>query len=204
MAAYFICIGYRVLGKEWSLNLDTLDKFIGLIICHGIVGVRNWPLKSLWNSDWVCPMFSKTMSRDDLAQKMSILRFDVKSERRDRIEHNKFCLASYIWQSFIENCQKSYIPSQNLTVDEQLLLCKARCKFIQYMANKPDKFGLKFWLIVDVNSKYLYNGFPYVGKDETHATSTSLSTDVVLKLIEPLANCGKHNLIKIKKLHVHF
>ena len=72
------------------------------------------------------------------------------------------------------------------------------------MANKPDKFGLKFWLIVDVNSKYLYNGFPYVGKDETCATSTSLSTDVVLKLIESLANYGKHNLIKIKKLHEHF
>ena len=72
------------------------------------------------------------------------------------------------------------------------------------MANKPHKFGLKFWLIVDVNSKYLYNGFPYVGKDETRATSTSLSTDVVLKLIELLANCGKQNLIKIKKLHKHF
>ena len=149
-------------------------------------------------------MFSKTMPRDDFAQIMSFLRFDVKSERRDRIAHDKSCLASYIWQSLIGNCQKSYIPSQNLTVDEQLLPCKARCKFIQYMANKPDKFGQKFWLIVDVNSKYLYNGFPYVGKDETRATSTSLSTDVVLKLIEPLANCGKHNLIKIKKLHEHF
>ena len=116
-------------------------------------------------------MFSKTMSRDNFAQIMSFLRFDVKSERRD----DKFCLASYIWQSFIDNCQKSYIPSQNLTVDEQLLPCKARCKFIQYMANKPDKFGLKVRLIVDVNSKYLYNGFPYVGKDETRATSTSVN-----------------------------
>ena len=79
---YFICIGYRVLGKEWSLNLDTLDKFIGLIICCGIVGARNWSLKSLWNSDWGCTTFSKTMSRDDFAQIMSFLRFDVKSERR--------------------------------------------------------------------------------------------------------------------------
>ena len=37
MAAYFICIGYRVLSKEWSLNLDTLDKFIGLIIAVGLL-----------------------------------------------------------------------------------------------------------------------------------------------------------------------
>ena len=91
------------------------------------------------------------MSQDDFAQIMSFLRFDIKSERRDRIAHDKFCLVSYIWQSFIENCQKSYIPSQNLTVDEQLLPCKAQCKFIQYMANKPDMFGLKFGLIVDMS-----------------------------------------------------
>ena len=30
---------------------------------------------------------------------------------------------------------------------------KARCTYIQYMANKPDKFGLKFWMMVDVDSK---------------------------------------------------
>jgi hypothetical protein len=33
------------------------------------------------------------------------------------------------------------------------------------MPNKPDKFGIKFWLLVDVESKYIVNGFPYLGKD---------------------------------------
>ena len=54
------------------------------------------------------------------------------------------------------------------------------------MANKPDKFGLKFWLAVDVENKYLFNGFPYVGKYETRNANVSVSTDEVLKLMAPL------------------
>ena len=92
------------------------------------------------------------------------LRFDLKSERRTNLEHDKFCLAFSIWIPCVENCQKAYIPNVFITVDKQLLPCKACCKFIQYMENKPDKFGLKFWMTVDVESKYFYNGFPYLGK----------------------------------------
>jgi len=58
------------------------------------------------------------------------------------------------------------------------------------MANKPDKFGLKFWMMVDADSKYLYNDFPYLGKDETRDTSVSVPTDVVMKLIQPLFKHG--------------
>ena len=36
-----------------------------------------------------------------------------------------------------------------------------------YTANKPRKFGIKLWLTVDVQTKYILNGFPYMGKDET-------------------------------------
>ena len=95
---------------------------------------------------------------------------------------------SDLWYAFIDNCQRAYVPDPFITVDEQLLPCKARRRFIQYMANKPDKFGIKFWLAVDVRSKYLFNGFPYLRKDEEW--QGSLPTSVVLKLMVPLQNCG--------------
>ena len=80
---------------------------------------------------------------------MRFLRFDVKSERRQRVILDKFCLASSLWKPFIENSQKAYVPSPYIKIDEQLLPCKARRRFIQYMPNKPDKFGIKFWMAVD-------------------------------------------------------
>lgn len=68
---------------------------------------------------------------------------------------------------FVKNCRACFKPGANVTVDEQLFPTKARCKFTQYMANKPDKFGIKFWLAADVDTKYLLNGFPFLGKDDT-------------------------------------
>ena len=121
---------------------------------------------------------------------MKYLRFDLKSERKRQLENDKFCLASSIWDPFIENCKKSYNPNSNITIDKQLLPCKARCKFIQYMANKHDKFGLKFWMAAEVENKNLYNGFPYLGKDSTRSGDVSVPTDVVIKLMSPLFKKG--------------
>ena len=60
------------------------------------------------------------------------------------------------------------------------------------MTNKPDKFGKKFRMAVDVKAKYLFNNFPYVGKDESRRGDVSVPTDVVIKLMMPLLKKG-HN-----------
>ena len=58
------------------------------------------------------------------------------------------------------------------------------------MSNKPNKFGIKFFLAVDVEHNYTFNGIPYCGKDENRIKGISLPTDVVLKLLEPVFNTG--------------
>ena len=40
---------------------------------------------------------------------------------------------------------------------------------LSIMPNKPDKFGIKFWLAVDVDTKYILNAIPYLGKEESRA-----------------------------------
>ena len=52
------------------------------------------------------------------------------------------------------------------------------------MPNKLDKFGIKFWLATDVNSKYITNGFPCSRKDKRES-STTFGKFAVFKLIEP-------------------
>ena len=96
------------------------------------------------------------------------------------------CLALSLRNPFIENCQKSFKPNAYITIDKQLLQYNSRCKFIQYMTNKPDTFGIKFWMVVDVETKYLFNGFPYVGKDESMSGDVSMPTDIVMKVMMPL------------------
>ena len=147
-------------------------------------------MKELWSVRWGCPIFAKLMSRDRFLNILQLIRFDDKATRRRRLPHDKFALCSDVFYKFIHNAQLCYTPHPYLTVDEQLFPTKVRCRFIQYMANKPDKFGIKFWLIVDNSSKYLLNGFPYLGKDEARPIDMQPPEHVVHKLVEPWMNLG--------------
>ena len=60
------------------------------------------------------------------------------------------------------------------------------------MPNKPDKFGIKFWLAVDVESKYILNAILYLGKDESRPSTQRLSDNVVMTLMEPFVGKGRN------------
>ena len=53
------------------------------------------------------------------------------------------------------------------------------------MANKPDKFGIKFRLLADAQSKYLCNDKPYLGRDPSRSRCSDLPGDVCLTLLQP-------------------
>ena len=84
-----------------------------------------------------------------------------------------------------------YKPHFSLTIDEQLMPSKNRTKLITYMPNKPDKYGIKFWMVVDNESKYVYNILPYLGNYEKETRSgLRLADDTVLRLMQGLLDKG--------------
>ena len=129
------------------------------------------------------------MARNRFIAIMKHMRFDEKSRRRDRLRMDKFCHVSEIWNAFIENCQRCYIPDPNLTIDEQLFPCKSRCPFTQFMASKPDKYGIKFWMLTDSKNSYLFNSIPYLGKED-RPSGTDVPASVCMKLLEPVFDNG--------------
>lgn len=60
-----------------------------------------------------------------------------------------------------------YTPSENITVDEQLLAFRGRCLFRMCIPSKPAKYGIKLILANDNKSKYLLGAIPYLGKNVT-------------------------------------
>ena len=140
-------------------------------------GIKNgvWLFVSKW-----CPEIASRKSFDfcDLTKNL----LDLKDYKQTSL----LCIPfSTVWNRFIENSVACYKPGVFLTVDEQLFPSKARCSFTQFMASKPDKYGQKYWLTVDKDSKYVANSFPYVGKDESRSTDERVSDHVVMKLAEP-------------------
>ena len=132
------------------------------------------------------------MARNRFREILRFLRFDMRSTRSIRLQADKFALVSDLWNKFVDNCISSYKPGPNITIDEQLFPTKARYRFTQYMPNKPDKFGIKFWLAVDVDTKYILNAIPYLGKEESRAPSQRLSDWVVTNLMQPYLGKGRN------------
>ena len=58
------------------------------------------------------------------------------------------------------------------------------------MPKKPDKFGIKFLMVVDTETKYLNNGFSYLGKDKARDTFVSLATHVMMKIMQLIFKRG--------------
>ena len=79
------------------------------------------------------------------------------------------------------NFQKAFFPHASVTIDEQLFPCRSRCSFVQYMPQKPAKFGIKFCLIWDVDTYYVLQTLPYTGR--TDQTEEGLGYHVVMTLI---------------------
>lgn len=183
--------GSRILGKKFTLSEEKLKAFIGILYGRGAYQAKGLKLSYLWSTKWGPEFFQNSMSRNAFLEILRFIRFDKRNERSQRLKTDKFALVSTVWNKFIENSQNCFKPGAHITVDEQLFPTKARCRFTQYMPNKPDKFGIKFWLASDVDTKYVINGFPYLGKDETRDLSTPLSEFVVSRLMEPYTMVGR-------------
>ena len=182
----------QLTSDSWNVSKEELEAFIALVYARGAMCASSLDLNDMWSKEWGPPIFAETMSRDRFKKILRFLRFDHKLTRSTRLVNDKFALASDLWNPFVQNSQLRFTAGENITIDEQLLPCKTSCKFIQYMANKPDKFGLKFWLAVDLESKYFLNGYMYLGRDEERDRSLQLGEYVVLKLIDPFLSKGRN------------
>jgi hypothetical protein len=177
-------------SSDWNLSREELLAFIGLLFIRGATAASKLELESLWSNTWGLPIFKDTMSRNKFRKIMAFLRFDEKSTRSERIGNDKFCMISEIWDRVISNGRCYFSPSPQLTVDEQLLPSKTRCPYTQYIPTKPDKFGIKFWVLCDRDTKFVLNIKPYLGKDYTRAANTDMATHVVMDLVKPYYKGG--------------
>lgn len=89
---------------------------------------------------------------------------------------------------------KYYSPGQKLTIDESMIKFQGRCKFLQYIQNKPVKWGIKAFLLCDSSNYYCLDLNLYYGKVKPNGNNTnnfSPTERVVINLIEPYLGKGK-------------
>ncbi|XP_041844880.1 uncharacterized protein LOC121645749 isoform X1 [Melanotaenia boesemani] len=181
--------GRRTEESSWFMAVPELMAFIAILLLRGVIRLPS--LRDIWSSKLGHPLITRIMARNRFQDIMQHLRFDDMDTRSERAETDRFAAVADIWRSFVSNCISSYNPGRHITIDEQLFPSKTRCCFLQYIATKPDKFGIKFWVACDLKSKYVCNVIPYLGKDPSRPSGERLSENVVMKLMEPFMDKGR-------------
>ena len=131
------------------------------------------------------------MCRDYFLKILKYLRFDDKTNRvRSGPGADKFGPIRQTFQNFTNQYQKKYTRKFLLTVDEQLMTLKSRCSFVTFMPNKPGKYGVKFWVLADVKTKYVSNMFVLELKKKNSAFGAALTVSVVVNLCKHIKRKG--------------
>lgn len=116
------------------------------------------------------------------------LRFDGISSRQERFATDKLAPIRDFQSSFLANCKKTYNVSETVTIDKMLVAFRGPCNFIQYIPNKPAKYGLKIYAICDSQTFYTYNMIIHCGTQRPglYITTSNKPFDIVKNLCDPL------------------
>lgn len=169
--------------KQRIFTFDELTAGIGIIIRSGADKNNLSALNDLYDSTDSAPFYRCALAKNRMKQLLENLTLDEKRTRTTRQEKDKMAAVREIWDIFVTNLQKYYIPSENLTVDEQLYGYRGYVPARAYMPSKPTKYGIKIFWLNDSKNGFALNAFIYSGKGETR--EVGLAEKIVLHLTTP-------------------
>ncbi|KAJ8956854.1 hypothetical protein NQ318_014269 [Aromia moschata] len=144
-----------------EIDKIELNAYLGVCFYYAYYKENKSPVKEMWDE-----VFGRGVYRSIIPEKRfefltRVLRFDDKSTRNERRVTDKLAPIREIWEIFIRNCTNNYDPSNNCTIDEQLVPFRGKCIFRIHMGNKPDGYGLKIFTLKDSETFYTIAAIPY-------------------------------------------
>jgi hypothetical protein len=176
--------------KTWTkVDRDEMEAFIGLLILIGAFRARYRDVKELWSTRDGLPICRATMTMERFLQIKSFQRFDdpLRRDKQDPLSPIR-CVSD----AFNQKLRQIYVPSEWLTVDEQLLEFHGRVSFQQYISSKPGKFGIKLIWLCDAVTFYALNFVIYIGKGTVSPGANVTAKSVTLHLMRPYFQTGRH------------
>lgn len=97
-----------------------------------------------------------------------------------------------IFQAINANFEKTYVPEQDISIDESLMAFRGRLSWKQFIPSKRSKCGVKSYVMCESNSSYILKSVIYTGKETEKAPleDVSITTAIVMNISEKLLHQG--------------
>ncbi|XP_067125019.1 piggyBac transposable element-derived protein 4-like [Centruroides vittatus] len=180
---------------QWEpVTVGEIYTFLAICILQGIVKKPDERMYWSTNDLFFTPIFPKLMTKNRFAEIKQNLHFadnaSFDSSTHPAPKLNKILA---IVNNLNSKFSRLYEPERDITVDESLLLFKGRISWRQYIPLKRSRYGVKFFMLCESSSGYLYKFIIYTGKDtilDPKYNQMQITSQIVLSLVDPLLNKG--------------
>ncbi|XP_050982426.1 uncharacterized protein wu:fj13e08 isoform X1 [Labeo rohita] len=178
-------------GKVWQkITKEELKAFIGLSLLIGVERSCDVPIRELFMDPLQNPVYRATMSVRRYQDLHRFLQFDNKKTRMAREASDHMAAFRNVWDLFMINCRKRFIPQDCVTVGEQFVPFQGRCKFVQHLPSCPTKSGIKIFWMCDAEVPYAIDGVIHAGRQPGEETEENHAENAVLRLSNGLQQKG--------------
>jgi len=132
------------------------------------------------------------MARNRFTAIFRCIRFDDAAARRRTRSTDKLAPIRDVFEHCVMSFQNCYIPNENVTVDEQLVIFRGRCLFRQFIFSKPGKYEIKMWALCNSMTSYVNNMQVYTGRKKRQNREVNQGQRVVLDLVSRLEKSGRN------------
>ncbi|XP_067661397.1 piggyBac transposable element-derived protein 4-like [Haliotis asinina] len=181
-------------AKNWkAVDTSEMRAFISILLVMGLSKKPSY--ESYWSSDPLleCKGFKAIMARDRFIQILMFfhLNDNAKDFPKEDPRHDKLFKIRPLMKILVPEWQRHFHPGREVSVDESMIPFKGRTGLLQYMPNKPHKWGIKSWGLADSRTGYMWNWQIYTGRQEG-GRPHGLTYEVVTSLCQPLYGKGHH------------
>lgn len=182
-------VAYENAAPWYNIDASEMYSFIAVLIIMGIV--RKTSIKDYWSTNELIstPFIPKIFTRDRFLMIYRYLHFND----NETVTEGRMRKIAPIIKMLKSKFSSTIIPSQNLCIDESLILFKGRLAFKQFIPSKRSRFGVKLFVLVDCNTKFILDFIFYLGAETPFLIESDLgfSGSVVKSLMQPYIGCGR-------------
>ncbi|XP_069184484.1 piggyBac transposable element-derived protein 4-like [Procambarus clarkii] len=176
--------GQRTEHRWQPVTVKEIARYLGLTILIGIFPLPR--LRMYWQTGrfWHIPCFNTfiTGKRFEMIAKYFHVYNNKSIPPGQGVD--KLIKVRSLMQYLLNRFKRIYIPNKKLSLDEGTMPWRGRLSFKTYNPNKPDKYGIRLYMLAEATSGYIY--------DFKSIQELGKTIDTVMALIEPLKDKGYH------------